>query len=146
MGFEVIAYGKVDQYGVVKMVYQTKFLDEVKNHFIGKNIRFRVDEDILVFSQKLRRYYFGPMLYHLVLAFRDIGEVYTRPELDDKMRRLFLIDEVYDEETGELFIQTKSLSIEANQVSNEMMQEYIRQIRNFAEEYLDYGIPPPTLK
>jgi hypothetical protein len=86
------------------------------------------------------------MCYHLVKAFRDIGEVLTAPEVDDKMRRMFLIHEVFDENTGEIFIKTKSLSIAENEVNNEMMLEYIRQIIDFAEEHLDYGIPPPTLK
>ncbi len=140
---EVIAYGQIDQEGNLSLLNREIFVEESRINFRGKKVKFTLTEDFEPVKDGLRKYYFGIMLGHLVHAFNKNGMHYSKKEVDDKMRRMFLVQDMVDEDSGDITSEPKSLKKEACEVSNEQMREYIRLIIAFAAEHLEYGIPFP---
>lgn len=141
---ETEASGYVTEGGKFIIENKKPFTENVGQLFKGQRVRIIVREDFKTVTDKIRRYYFGPLLGHLQDAFKDAGSHYTKKELDDKMRRLFLVKEKAHTETGEILVEPKSLSKEKREVSNYDMRQYIEQIIRFAVEHLDYGIAYPN--
>ena len=140
---EVTAYGEIDEEGNMSLLNRHIFIEESRINFRGKKVKFVLTEDFEPVKDGLRKYYFGIMLGHLVHAFKKNGMTLIVKEVDERMRRMFLLKEVVDEDSGEVTSEPKSLSKEACEVSNEQMREYIRLIIAFAAEHLEYGIPYP---
>lgn len=140
---EIVAYGEVDQEGNISMFAKEIFTEKARINLRGKKVKFTLTEDFEAVKDGYRKYYFGIMLGHLVDAFKNNGMQLTKKEADEKMRRMFLVKELVDEDTGEIFAEPKTLKKEACEVSNEEMKEYIRSVIAFAAEHLEYGIPYP---
>lgn len=121
-----------------------QFTEQVQETFPDQKVILTVRRDFELVSANLRRYYFGPLLGHLQDAFRDTGMTLTKKELDHKMRRLFLVKDEIDEDTGKITTVPRSLSKDAAEVSNDIMKQFIDQIIRFAVQHLDYGIAYPN--
>lgn len=144
MTTEIEASGYITEKGEFIIRNKKIFLREAQDRFSGKEVTLILRDSFKSVSDKLRKYYFGIVLGHLKQAFKDLGEHKTKKELDEKMRRLFLTKDEIDPETGEIITLPKSLSKEAEEVSNENMRSYIDSIIRFAAEHLEYGIPYPS--
>lgn len=131
--------------GVMQFIISNKsnFMNQVIDNFADKEVLITVKEDFKGVTAKLRGYYFGPFLSELKAAFKQSGDIRTKTELDDKMRRLFLVKEEVNLANGEIEITPKSLSKEAAEVTNKELREYIGHVIRFTAEHLDYGIPYP---
>jgi len=143
MQIEVTAYGEIDQEGNLSLLNRHIFIEESRINFRGKKVKFVLTEDFEPVKDGLRKYYFAIMLGHLVDAFKKNGMTFTKKEVDEKMRRMFLVKEVVDESSGEITSEPKTLKKDACEVSNDEMREYIRLIIAFSAEHLEYGIPYP---
>ena len=93
MRTEIEASGYITEKGEFVIRNKKIFLKEAQEKFLGKEVRLIIVDKFVKVSDKLRRYYFGIILGHLKQAFIDMGDPRTKTELDDKMRRLFLVKE-----------------------------------------------------
>lgn len=143
MTTEIEASGFITEKGEFIIRNKKIFLNQAVEVFAGKEVTLILRDSFKSVSGNLRRYYFGIVLGHLKQAFKDMGDHKTKKELDDKMRRLFLTKDEINEDTGKIQTLPKSLSKEAEEVSNEDMKVYIDSIIKFTAEHLDYGIPYP---
>lgn len=143
MKIEIEAKGFVKD-GQFIIQNKKQFADQVQEYFPDQKVIIIVKHDFTIVSDKLRKYYFGPLLGHLQEAFKDIGDHRSKKDLDDKMRRMFLIKEEVNPESGEIQVVPKSLSKDSAEVSNQDMKEFIDQIIRFTVEHLDYGIAYPN--
>lgn len=144
MTIELEASGYITEKGEFIIRNKKLFLKDAQEIFKGKEVTLILRDSFKSVSDKLRKYYFGIVLGHLKQAFKDSGDIRTKKELDEKMRRLFLTKDEIDSETGKILTLPKSLSKEAEEVSNENMRSYIDSIIRFAAEHLEYGIPYPS--
>lgn len=140
---EIEAKGSIRK-GKFMIQDKKRFTEQVQEMFPDQKVILIVKRDFENVSDKLRKYYFGPLLNHLQEAFRDMGDHRTKKELDDKMRRLFLVKDEVNHETGKITTIPRSLSKEKAEVSNDQMKSFIDQIIRFAVEHLDYGIAYPN--
>ena len=142
MPLRVVGHGKVKENGDFVIYNRSLFSENVSLYLRGKDIKITAEESYKPISDGNRRYYYGILLKHVKSAFYDAGMQLTQKETDDKLRRMFLVKEVFDEDTGEVSVVAKSLSKEKAEVGDVDFKIYLDRIIRFADELLDYAIPP----
>lgn len=102
---------------------------------LGKLVTISLKFEKLTRSVVQNRYYFGVIIK--ILA-EEIG--YTPEVMHDYMKKLFLGYEEYDMPDGTEYHKLKS----STNLSTQEAEEYYRQIREWAKDFLNVFIPLPN--
>ena len=126
------------------LIYNIALFKKTLNSYKGKEIEIIIREKKPVFSDGYRKYYYGIVIPEFQNAYKDIGVLKSKSDIDLELRWLFLHREVVNPETGEYNRELLSLKNSDTEVSTKTMSEFIEHCIIFAAENLNYVIPFPN--
>lgn len=116
----------------------------------GKKVKVTIERFFRKITKKEINYYWGVIIEHWKnIILQEWGEIWTKDEVHEFLKREFNAEEVVDYETGEIIFNpttnkpfTKTKSITKNTTKDQ--EEYHEKCRQVAWEMFEYQIPLPN--
>ena len=125
--------------GSLKIHNRSDFLKDLEC-FNDKNIILTIEPKKKIRSIEQNAYYWGVVVPMIRQGLIDVGYKVSKEQTHDLLRAKFAIDELVNEDTGEII---KTIASTTNMTTTDFMK-YIESIIQWAAEYLSIQIPEPN--
>lgn len=105
----------------------------------GKHVVVSVEKKKKTRSNQQNKFYWAVVVPIFRQGLRDIGEIMSIEQTHDLLKFRFLIDEIVNQQTGEIIQRTKSTT----ELSTTEFMDLIDEIQRWGAEFLGVTIPDP---
>jgi hypothetical protein len=133
-------YGHITETGVIK-IHNRRLMEDWAQGYKGKNLKIVIQKAGKKRSTQFNRYYWGVVVENVRYGLLQIGYQMTKEEVHYWLKYKF--NPIYIPGEGGEAIEVPGTTTTH---TNEDFGEYIEKIAQFAAEYLNIVIPPPTAK
>lgn len=141
---EAKTFGSVTPEGKLTIYNRDLFYQTIEGKFKSTSIELVIKERFYKFNDSQRSYYFGVIIPEMQMAFRSLGVIKSRDEIDKEMRDKFLYYEEVNPDTGQYEKFLHTLKNGDTSVSKKMMREYCELCIIWSVQNLEWAIPYPN--